>query len=70
MPKLDQAITDDLANYYHLYKLAEGMYGILRDAGMDLCGQACGGTCPLCVARERFAPRRPCVVLRTTVLEG
>lgn len=66
----DQATHKILASeYFLLFKLADAMDSVLRAAGMDFCGGGCGGTCPLCVARARFAPTRPCVVLRTDALE-
>ncbi len=57
------------AEYYQLWKVADAMDQLLKNIGVDFCGGNCGGTCPICVARKRFAPQRPCVVLRTTVLE-
>ena len=57
------------AEYFQLWKVADAMDRLLRDAGVDICGGNCGNTCPLCVARRRFAPQRPCVVLRTSLPE-
>jgi len=58
------------AEYQQLWILADGMHRLLQDAGVHFCTGACGPECPLCVARRRFAPERPNVVLRTSVLEG
>ena len=58
---------DLAAEYFLLWQLAERMNQIFRDADLDICASC--GTCPLCVARRRFAPRRPNIVLRTTILQ-
>jgi len=57
------------AEYFALYRLVEAMDSVLRAGGMDFCGGNCGGSCPLCVARRRFAPERPSIGLRTTILQ-
>lgn len=54
------------SEYFLLFMLMQRLDRLLRDIGYDVCGGDCGGTCPLCVARKRFAPRkRPRIVLNT-----
>ena len=45
------------SEYFALYRLTDAMDRLLRECGVDICGGACGGTCPLCMARKRFRPK-------------
>lgn len=68
---MDVVTADVMREYFQLWKVVEGVNRLLcaADPAYDICGGNCGGTCPLCVARARFAPRkRPRLVQRGVIV--